>query len=76
MPLPGCGAGQVSPVPQLTVLQCPPVVPCTLTAIAPKTNGDLNLALDQAEADWAMCAAQVDMTYQCQKKAKANVKAR
>lgn len=47
-----------------------------MQAAAPRTNGDLNLVLEQTEADWASCAAQVDMTYNCQQKAKKDAQAR
>ena len=41
----------------------------------PRTNGDLNLTLEQTEADWAVCAAQVDMIFVCQNKAKTDAQA-
>jgi hypothetical protein len=34
-----------------------------------ENNGDLNLALERAEAAWAECAAVVDMIAECQGKA-------
>src|SRR5690606_38858502 len=74
--LSGCGNVQPIEVPVIMVNQCPPVVPCTLQPASPKKNGDLNLLLDQTEGDWAFCAAQVDMIYNCQQKAKANDQAR
>ncbi len=64
--LSGCASTRRLSVPTLTVQQCPKVIRCTLTATSPRTNGELNLALEQAQADWAMCAAQVDMIYNCQ----------
>ncbi|WP_424451363.1 Rz1-like lysis system protein LysC [Paracandidimonas soli] len=75
MTLFGCASGQPPQVPELMVNQCPPVVPCVLQAASPRTNGDLNLTLEQTEADWARCAAQVDMIYSCQQKAKPDAQA-
>ncbi|WP_258196826.1 Rz1-like lysis system protein LysC [Pseudomonas japonica] len=49
------------PVPPPTVSGCPAVVRCTLTATQPRDNGELQTALDNAEADWARCASQVDV---------------
>jgi hypothetical protein len=37
--------------------------------VSTANNGDLNLALERAEAAWAECAAVVDMIYECQGKA-------
>jgi hypothetical protein len=37
--------------------------------VAVSLNGDLNLALERAEAAWAICAAEVDMVADCQEKA-------
>ncbi|WP_238531405.1 Rz1-like lysis system protein LysC [Collimonas fungivorans] len=66
MLLPGCATTRPSPGQTITVSECPPVTRCSLPAAAPKTNGALNLALERTEAAWATCAAQVDMTYNCQ----------
>ncbi len=76
MLLSACGSAQPLPVPMITVQQCPPVIPCSLTAANPQTNGDLNLLIEQVEADWAACAAQVDVTYQCQQQANNDAQAR
>ncbi|WP_442783679.1 Rz1-like lysis system protein LysC [Collimonas fungivorans] len=64
--MPGCGSIQPPPAPQLTLNACPAVTRCQLPAAAPRTNGALNLALERAEAAWAVCAAEVDMVYFCQ----------
>lgn len=48
---------------------CAKVSPCSLPAVALRSNGDLRQALDRAEAAWAECAAQVDMIADCQAKA-------
>ncbi len=74
--LSGCGSVRPPVAPVITVNQCSPVVPCVMQAAAPRTNGDLNLVLEQTEADWASCAAQVDMIYNCQQKAKKDAQAR
>jgi hypothetical protein len=37
--------------------------------VAVKNNGDLNIALERAEAAWAICATEVDMIADCQEKA-------
>lgn len=66
MILSGCASGGEAPVPPLMVQSCPKVRACHLTAVSPKTNGELNLALEQAYADWAHCAAQIDMVVGCQ----------
>ncbi|HCP77983.1 MAG: hypothetical protein CML16_01955 [Pusillimonas sp.] len=71
----GCASGPPPQVPAVTVNQCPPVVPCVLQPANPRTNGDLNLTLEQTEADWAVCAAQVDMIFVCQNKAKTDAQA-
>jgi hypothetical protein len=42
---------------------------CRLPAVTVNLNGDLNLALERAEAAWAECAAVVDMIAECQGKA-------
>lgn len=48
---------------------CPAVTRCTLNATDPATNGDLLDDQDITEADWAACAAKVDLIYECQQKA-------
>lgn len=63
----GCANVQPSVGQMPTVSSCPKLVPCVLTASSVKTNGDLNLLIDQVEADWAICAAQVDAIVVCQK---------
>lgn len=42
------------------------VSPCTLPALAPRTNGELDAALTTVKAAWAACAAKVDMIATCQ----------
>ncbi|WP_225870007.1 Rz1-like lysis system protein LysC [Glaciimonas sp. PCH181] len=64
--MPGCATVPPSPAQTLIVNACPPVTLCILPASAPTTNGALNLALERAEAAWADCAAQIDMTHTCQ----------
>lgn len=39
------------------------MVPCSLPATAPASNGDLLTDTERLEAAWAECAAQVDMVY-------------
>ncbi|WP_254785224.1 Rz1-like lysis system protein LysC [Collimonas sp. OK412] len=72
--MPGCGSAPLSPAPQLTLNACPAVTRCQLPAAAPRTNGALNLALERAEAAWAVCAAEVDMVYFCQQEADVQAK--
>ncbi|WP_230414388.1 Rz1-like lysis system protein LysC [Collimonas silvisoli] len=67
--MPGCGSVPPQPAPTLTLNACPVVMRCQLPAAAPKTNGAMNLALERAEAAWAICAAQVDVIYFCQQEA-------
>lgn len=50
-------------------MACAAVSPCTLPAAAARTNGDLNIALERAEAAWGECAAVVDLIVECQAKA-------
>jgi hypothetical protein len=54
------------PLPVPEMLLCPPVLPCRLPASHPTTNGDVLRALEQAQAAWAHCAAQVEMIDNCQ----------
>ncbi|WP_437887802.1 Rz1-like lysis system protein LysC [Phytobacter sp. V91] len=68
MTLSGCTRDQQSQVPTLTLNTCPKVTRCVLQASNPKTQGDLSAAKDQAESDWAVCAAKVDMIVDCQEK--------
>lgn len=42
--------------------------PCTLPAMAPRTNGELDDALHVTKAAWALCAAKVDMIVMCQQR--------
>ncbi|WP_238588338.1 Rz1-like lysis system protein LysC [Pseudomonas fluorescens] len=64
--LAGCANDPPSPEPLLIATGCPAVVPCTLSATKPDNNGALLNDQDVTEGDWAQCAAQVDMVYQCQ----------
>ncbi|WOD13181.1 Rz1-like lysis system protein LysC [Pseudomonas sp. NyZ704] len=64
--LAGCVTAPPSPAPQPIKLGCPAVTPCTLSATQPQSNGKLLNDTDVIEADWASCAAQVDMVYQYQ----------
>ncbi|WP_395279202.1 Rz1-like lysis system protein LysC [Enterobacter bugandensis] len=66
--LSGCGNVRTSPEVQLTVNGCPRVTPCSLNTSAPRTNGDLNAVLDEAEAAWAVCADKVDTIVACQER--------
>ncbi|WP_244106670.1 Rz1-like lysis system protein LysC [Paraburkholderia phenazinium] len=56
-----------SPAPPITLRECQAVTRCTLPAMTPGTNGDLDAALHVAKAAWATCAAKVDMIFDCQK---------
>lgn len=62
---------QAPPSPRATIMlnTCQAVSPCTLPALAPRTNDDLNVALTTTKAAWATCAAKVDMIVTCQAKA-------
>ncbi|WP_212760497.1 Rz1-like lysis system protein LysC [Bordetella trematum] len=64
--LQGCGNAPRSPAPMAMPNTCAPVVPCVLSASRPVRNEDLNAALDRVEADWAICAAQVDAVIACE----------
>ncbi|WP_318010468.1 Rz1-like lysis system protein LysC [Pseudomonas sp. P116] len=66
MLLAGCASAPLSPAPTLIVSGCPAVVPCTLPATSPRSNGDQLTDQDRVEAAWADCASQVDMVYQHQ----------
>ncbi|HWX12868.1 MAG TPA: Rz1-like lysis system protein LysC [Trinickia sp.] len=61
-----CQQAPLLPARPITVLQCQPVTPCTMPAMAPLTNGELRDSLDVARAAWARCAAKVDMIVDCQ----------
>ncbi|WP_218191842.1 Rz1-like lysis system protein LysC [Pseudomonas sp. B11(2017)] len=61
--LAGCASAPPSPAPTLIVSGCPAVVPCTLPATRPQSNGDQLSDQDRVEAAWADCASQVDMVY-------------
>lgn len=52
----------------LTFSTCPKVTRCVLQASNPLSNGEMAAAKDQAEEDWALCAAKVDMIVNCQEK--------
>ncbi|MEN5255235.1 Rz1-like lysis system protein LysC [Pseudomonas protegens] len=66
MLLAGCASAPPSPAPTLIVSGCPAVVPCSLPATSPSSNGDLITDQDSSEAAWAECAGQVDMIYRYQ----------
>ncbi|EPA7871865.1 MULTISPECIES: Rz1-like lysis system protein LysC [Citrobacter] len=68
MTLSGCA--NVRPLPEvlLTVNGCPRVTQCRLEKSAPRSNGDLNAALDETEAAWAVCADKVDTIIECQER--------
>lgn len=66
MLLAACANVPPSPEPQLIETGCPAVVPCTLPAVRPLSNGALLDDQDTIEAAWADCAAQVDTVYQHQ----------
>jgi hypothetical protein len=44
------------------------VTQCRLEGSAPRSNGYLNAALDEAEAAWAVCADKVDTIIACQER--------
>lgn len=69
--LSACASAQKSPAVQLIEIGCPAVIACRLPAIQAQTNGELNQAIDDLEAAWHSCAAQVDMVLKCQQTAKA-----
>ncbi|WP_373280522.1 Rz1-like lysis system protein LysC [Iodobacter ciconiae] len=69
--LSACASAPISPVPQLIGIGCPSVTACRLPASQAQTNGELNQAIDDLEAAWHSCAAQIDMVLQCQQAAKA-----
>jgi len=69
--LSACATVAPPPVPRLTVTACAPVMPCILSASRPMTNGELLMALERIEADWALCAAQVDAIIACQQSPRA-----
>lgn len=47
---------------------CPKITRCHLEPSAPRNNGELLAALDDAEAAWANCADKVDTIMTCRKK--------
>ncbi|MET0322539.1 MAG: Rz1-like lysis system protein LysC [Duganella sp.] len=55
-----------SPAPQLIENTCLVIQPCRLPAVNARSNGDLHLALERAEAAWGECAAVVDTIIRCQ----------
>ncbi|WP_244218707.1 Rz1-like lysis system protein LysC [Paraburkholderia bryophila] len=61
-----CTQAPLSPAPQITLQECQAVTRCTLPAMAPTTNGQLDDALHMVKAAWAQCAAKVDMIFDCQ----------
>ena len=70
-----CKQAPLSPAPTITLHECPPVTICTLPAMAPRNNGDMNDALVVAKAAWASCAAKVDMIVTCQATGQGTVNA-
>ncbi|MDY7807110.1 Rz1-like lysis system protein LysC [Burkholderia stagnalis] len=68
--LSACKPIPLSPAPTITSNACQTVSPCTLPALAPRTNGDLDAALTSVTAAWATCAARVDMIAACQASAR------
>lgn len=66
MTLSACKPLPLSPAPTITSAPCQTVSPCTLPALAPRTNGELDAALTTVKAAWATCAAKVDMIATCQ----------
>ncbi|MCA8285514.1 Rz1-like lysis system protein LysC [Burkholderia multivorans] len=75
MTLCACQQAPLTPAPTISVLQCQPITRCTLPAMAPRTNGELQDAFDTAKGAWGMCAAKVDMIVDCQTKAQAKIDA-
>ncbi|MNP00287.1 hypothetical protein D3C76_920760 [compost metagenome] len=53
---------------QSIVLGCPAVTRCALSATSPLTNSDQLRDIEQVEAAWHDCAAQVDMVYDYQQR--------
>ncbi|WP_374700465.1 Rz1-like lysis system protein LysC [Iodobacter sp. BJB302] len=68
--LSACASAPKSPAVQLIGIGCPSVTACRLPASQARTNGELSLAIDDLEAAWHSCAAQVDMIQSCQAKMK------
>ncbi|MBY0444706.1 MAG: Rz1-like lysis system protein LysC [Burkholderiales bacterium] len=68
--LSACASAPKSPAVQLIKIGCPTVTACRLPASQIQTNGELNQAIDDLEAAWHSCAAQVDMIQSCQAKMK------
>ncbi|KVQ15676.1 hypothetical protein WJ98_24065 [Burkholderia ubonensis] len=64
--LSACKPLPLSPAPTIMSAPCQTVSPCTLPALAPRTNGELDAALTTVKAAWATCAAKVDMIATCQ----------
>ncbi|WP_244106384.1 Rz1-like lysis system protein LysC [Paraburkholderia phenazinium] len=65
--LSACTQAPRSPAPPITLHECQAVTRCTLPAMTPTTNGDLDAALHVTKAAWATCAARVDMIFDCQR---------
>ncbi|WP_243895580.1 Rz1-like lysis system protein LysC [Burkholderia pseudomallei] len=61
-----CTQAPPSTVPTISLNECAAVTPCTMPAMAPRTNGELSDALHVARAAWARCASEVDMIATCQ----------
>jgi hypothetical protein len=66
--LSACTQAPRSAAPPITLHECQAVTRCTLPAMTPTTNGDLDAALHVTKAAWATCAAKVDMIFDCQTK--------
>ncbi|XBO33387.1 Rz1-like lysis system protein LysC [Paraburkholderia fungorum] len=64
--LPACQQTPLTPAQRLTVHQCQTVTRCTLPAMSPRTNGEMQDALETAKGAWATCAAKIDMIVDCQ----------
>ncbi|MEN4930207.1 Rz1-like lysis system protein LysC [Erwinia billingiae] len=57
-----------SPEVNLTVSGCPKITRCHPDPSAPRSNGELLAALDEAESAWANCTNEVDTIVSCQEK--------
>ncbi|WP_373318713.1 Rz1-like lysis system protein LysC [Laribacter hongkongensis] len=64
--LAGCASAPPSSVPPLIVNGCPGVSACRLPPSRPQTNSDLLTLVDELEAAWHDCAAQIDTIRACQ----------
>ncbi|WP_232461151.1 Rz1-like lysis system protein LysC [Burkholderia ubonensis] len=73
--MPACQQAPLTPAPVISVQQCQPITRCALPAMAPRTNGELHEAFNDAKGAWGMCAAKVDMIVACQERAQAKINA-